>query len=347
MKGKFMKKHREKFLDFIRGGAAICIILYHYTTRYNQMIGHKGEYSFNLPWGWMAWAVFFIMSGYLVYPKAQSIKKYIIKKAIRLYPGYWAAMGISFAVTTLYLREYSVSLKEFVVDMTMLGNYVGCKSVVGVDWTLSIDIIFYGIIALIILVERKTKRILGSKVILLWSILSCLIEIMKRTGWGNPIIKIIGILMASQYAHFFMVGHFLKNQKCDIESKKMNLIAIGFSIIAQWVAFQNMEFELFYIIFIVIFMFYIKHSKQDKINIRCKIINQIVNLFSKIASISYPLYLVHEYLGFAILKYFDSIGFSSEIFVIIPIIISIICAYIIHKHIELPIGKLKIKTSEE
>lgn len=127
----------------------------------------------------------------------------------------------------------------------------------------------------------------------------------------------------------------------------MNLIAIGFSIIAQWVAFQNMEFELFYIIFIVIFMFYIKHSKQDKINIRCKIINQIVNLFSKIASISYPLYLVHEYLGFAILKYFDSIGFSSEIFVIIPIIISIICAYIIHKHIELPIGKLKIKTSEE
>lgn len=220
MKGKFMKKHREKFLDFIRGGAAICIILYHYTTRYNQMIGHKGEYSFNLPWGWMAWAVFFIMSGYLVYPKAQSIKKYIIKKAIRLYPGYWAAMGISFAVTTLYLREYSVSLKEFVVDMTMLGNYVGCKSVVGVDWTLSIDIIFYGIIALIILVERKTKRILGSKVILLWSILSCLIEIMKRTGWGNPIIKIIGILMASQYAHFFMVGHFLKNQNVILNQKK-------------------------------------------------------------------------------------------------------------------------------
>lgn len=88
-------KGREPFLDILRGAAG-SIILYHYTTRFDQMIGHTGTWKINLPWGWMAWAVFFVMTGYLVYPKTQNICRFVKGKIVRLYPGYWAAMCVSF-----------------------------------------------------------------------------------------------------------------------------------------------------------------------------------------------------------------------------------------------------------
>lgn len=59
------KVDRIKELDAFRGIAAILVMLYHYTTRYNQSIGHVKPYPVNVPWGFMAVSVFFIISGFL------------------------------------------------------------------------------------------------------------------------------------------------------------------------------------------------------------------------------------------------------------------------------------------
>ena len=61
------KEKRIKELDLIRAISAIFIMLYHYTTRYEMSIGHiKSNYFLDVKYGYMAVAVFFILSGFLV-----------------------------------------------------------------------------------------------------------------------------------------------------------------------------------------------------------------------------------------------------------------------------------------
>lgn len=328
-------KEREPFLDILRGGAAVSIILYHYTNRFDQMIGHTGTWKINLPWGWMAWAVFFVMTGYLVYPKTQNICRFVKGKMVRLYPGYWAAMCVSFLVTSVYLKEFSTSFRDFVIDLSMLGNYLGAKSVVGVDWTLSVDLVFYAIIAVVI-VLKGTKNYSEARIITIWSVVSCIIMLLKYIGVDNSILKVARIIFAAQYAHLFFAGHMLRRIKEDNGNRRINLVCIIFSVIAHWIAFRSISFEVFYCVVIAVFLCF---TLDVRIDIPDKILGFIEPIgtgLAWIAGISYPLYLVHEYLGFAILKYFDSIGMTSEVLIVVPIFVSVLVAAIIHKYIECP-----------
>lgn len=334
-----MKKEREQFLDILRGGAAVCIVLYHYTARFDEMIGHKAIWSFNLPWGWMAWSIFFIMTGYLVYPKSKSVSNFIIGKAVRLYPGYWAAMFISFIVSSTYLSEYKVSVLDFVIDLSMLGNYLGVKSVVGVDWFLSVELIFYALIVFVIMLQNK-KSFCMTKIIATWSTISFALMLLKGMGIEIRILKIVGILLAAQYAHLFSVGYFLRRIKQKSGNMKSNLMYVFFSLIAHWIAFRSIGFELFYCVIVILFLCFAFDLNLKFTNKTDGITQILARFLIWIAGISYPLYLVHEYLGFAILKYLDEIGLTNEFFIIVPIGISFFIAFTIHKYIEQPISRL-------
>ena len=60
-------KKRVEGLDYLRAVSMILIILYHYTTRYEEIIGHQVVWSINVPWGCFAVKTFFVMTGYLTF----------------------------------------------------------------------------------------------------------------------------------------------------------------------------------------------------------------------------------------------------------------------------------------
>ena len=254
-------------------------------------------------------------------------------------------MCVSFMVTTFYLKEFSTSCRDFVIDLSMIGNYLGAKSVVGVDWTLSVDLIFYALISLIIILKRK-GNVSEAKIIALWGIVSCTVMLFNDVGIENTVLKIVRIGLAAQYAHLFLAGSFLRRIKQKIGNRKINLTCVAFSILAHWIAFQSISFELFYCVVIAVFLCFAFELKFDLPRKLHHIIAPIGVALTWIAGISYPLYLVHEYLGFAILKCFENVGMTSEIFIFAPITVSIIVAYGIHKYIECPVT-IKIKRKNE
>lgn len=75
--------------------------------------------------------------------------------------------------------------------------------------------------------------------------------------------------------------------------------------------------------------------------------NRTLNLLTKtlawMAQISYPVYLAHQFIGFAILKKLDTYGMTSELFMVIPIGFGLLLGAILHTFVELPAARYLTK----
>ena len=56
---------RINVFDWMRAAVALFVIIYHYTTRYSELIGHLDNYPINFTYGYMGVTVFFVLSGFL------------------------------------------------------------------------------------------------------------------------------------------------------------------------------------------------------------------------------------------------------------------------------------------
>lgn len=329
------KEKRIKELDLIRAISAIFIMLYHYTTRYEMSIGHiKSNYFLDVKYGYMAVAVFFILSGFLVAFKINEEKssfKFFIKKLIRIYPSYIIAMILTTIVIFIGGEPFAdrlCSVKEFIANLFILTQYLGVKQVDGVYWTLTIEMTFYIIVAGVILLKKNKNIKLLS---LLWIIICLILNIISL--YFNPmIIKGLKILFISTYSQLFIIGIIM----CLIykeENSKINYFTLLLCIINQYFAL-GLEYTIFLIVFVVLlYLIIIKIIKLPKW--LCE--NRIVHLMS---SISYPFYLVHQFIGFVIIYYLEKNNFIGEYNIIIPFIIMVGVAYLIHRFIETPFIKM-------
>ena len=53
------------------------------------------------------------------------------------------------------------------------------------------------------------------------------------------------------------------------------------------------------------------------------------NLFTFIGSVSFPLYMLHQNIGYLIISYMESLGLTNEIFILIPMTIVILLASLV------------------
>ena len=64
-----------------------------------------------------------------------------------------------------------------------------------------------------------------------------------------------------------------------------------------------------------------------------------------LASISFPLYLIHQNIGYYILKSAELIGIKTEWAIMIPITICLLIATLVHYSVEQPVSKLMKRIS--
>lgn len=154
-----MKKQKIYELDYIRGICCILVVLYHYTTRYCEAFTDL-NYSFSVPFGHMAVCSFFALSGFLcLYTGKEDISlvSYFKNKFIRLYPVFWVSMIITTLVCVFALPQVVVSIKDFVLNLTMVPELFKAKSVDGAYWTLLRELVFYCFIAVVLKLKLKDK----------------------------------------------------------------------------------------------------------------------------------------------------------------------------------------------
>jgi peptidoglycan/LPS O-acetylase OafA/YrhL len=97
-----------------------------------------GHYGVNL---------FFIVSGYVIFMTLHRTREpmdFVVSRFSRLYPAYWVAVGLTFAVTALLgLPGKEVSFGQALGNLLMFHGLLGVPDVDNVYWTLQVELLFY------------------------------------------------------------------------------------------------------------------------------------------------------------------------------------------------------------
>jgi peptidoglycan/LPS O-acetylase OafA/YrhL len=157
-------------LDLLRLFAALCVVLFHF--------GYAGpargtmQTSFPLlagpaQYGFLGVDLFFLISGFVIAASVhgRTWRQFALSRAIRLYPGYVACMTTT-ALALLLLAQGSqpVSAQLWLANLTMVAPAFGLPFMDGAYWSIVIEIVFYGWVAILVaagIFERRLMTILA------------------------------------------------------------------------------------------------------------------------------------------------------------------------------------------
>lgn len=147
-------KTRLQELDALRGIAAMGVLIFHFTLNQN---GEKIGWRFN--YGVTGVDIFFMISGFVIFLTINKIKvwqEFLTFRFARLYPTYWVCMLLTTIVILIY-NPSSFDLYQFLANLTMTPAFFGQEVLDGSYWTLLVELLFYFWI-LIVYISKNLKR---------------------------------------------------------------------------------------------------------------------------------------------------------------------------------------------
>jgi peptidoglycan/LPS O-acetylase OafA/YrhL len=324
------KKLRIIELDALRGLAVLAVVCYHYTFRYDELYHHTNKNYYGLDLGYLGVHLFFIISGFVIFMTIENVitvKNFIYKRIIRLYPVYIIAVIITYLAVKIFgLEGREVKTWEAVFNLTMLQGFIPLNIVSNVDgvyWSLTVEIIFYifmGVIIWLGLIKKIDRFLIA------WLFIAFIVRGLN-VYYDHLLISIFQFYGILLYAHLFIAGimfYKLKNK----EQKSYYHIIILACVLYEFIYYGLLEG-------IILMMFFTLFYGL--------ILNKLNFLTNKITvflgSISYSLYLIHQNIGYIIINFLEKNGVSKPLAIVVPLVLTILIAFILTSYIEKPLQK--------
>jgi peptidoglycan/LPS O-acetylase OafA/YrhL len=325
-------------LDALRGIASLMVVFFHFTM-------NRPEANLGFKLGTTGVDLFFMISGFVILMSLNKIKRsadFIINRASRLYPTYWASVSFTFvllAAYSIYKTGFlsKMLMTDYLGNLTMFQFYMNISDLDGPYWTMIIEMLFY--IVMLFLFHFRILRYLDP----IFMILSLLAVIgalfFDNLDWVNAIIYWVPLL---QFLPLFFAGTVFYNIYTNPANRFKNYTIVVFCLISQILLFQHAgrsngfirypEYVVMLALFFGIFTLFV--------NNKLKFIVNRTTLF--LGKISFALYLIHQCisLNFIIPVLTKKLHFNfwvAAVLVALPIVILI--ASFITFYIEVPFGK--------
>jgi peptidoglycan/LPS O-acetylase OafA/YrhL len=310
-------------LDALRGIAACMVMVFHYTWQLATYMPHLSETQWGFGAGSYGLHLFFAISGFVIFmtlDKTRSAVDFAVSRFARLFPAYWAGIAITtLTVHALDEPTLQVPAEVVLVNLTMIQRYFYLPSVDGVYWSLSIELGFYACM----LALWHLKGLNRIELILLgWISLKIL--------WSKMLAPpfLLGLFLAVEYIPYFAIGiasyRVWNGERRWVE--QIPVVALGF--IAVFIVDDLRSMIAYALVALVFWM--IVESKFRRLNIR---------ILLWLGRISYPLYLLHQYIGWSVIDNLQRVGFNIWAAIGVAIAISLALANIVHLLIEVPAGR--------
>lgn len=159
--GGAMNHDRYSIVDSLRLFAASAVMLYHLTALNPAFHGTAvrfPELSPTTRYFYLGVELFFIISGFVISLSARgrSAPNFLLARGRRLYPAFWVSCTIAALVT---LPQNAHAVRQYFANMTLIAPYLGEQSIDGVYWTLYMEIRFYLFVAVILALGQERRLI--------------------------------------------------------------------------------------------------------------------------------------------------------------------------------------------
>ena len=314
------KDSRILELDSLRGIASVAVVFYHYFYRYDFLYGYSG---INVQWSYVGRygvQVFFILSGFVIYWTLKRIDRpldFVISRFSRIYPLYWVSLIITFSTVSYFgLEGREVTINDALLNVLMFHQVFGVDNVDGVYWTLIVELVFY----FWIFVVYSTKQI---KNVEIWFSIFIIYSVFVRLGWLDEI-RIMKMVFILDYIPFFTAGicfFKIKNEENGFLTRPILLLTF-LSVVIHYTIPESILFAFFYYVFYCVV--------NDKMAF---LVKRPLILLGKI---SYPLYLLHQNIGYVVINEFHEMGLNPICGVLVAFSIVMILAYFLTTFVEKP-----------
>ncbi|WP_440056601.1 acyltransferase family protein (plasmid) [Pseudoalteromonas sp. T1lg65] len=329
-------------IDLLRFLCALGVVIFHYTYT-AHMEGFAPIADFPLlreftRYAYMGINFFFVISGFVILMSvsSRSLAHFLKSRFIRLFPAYWAALLLT-TLVTLYIGgdKFTVSPAQFIANITMVNEAMNYAPIDSAYWTLYIEIKFYLFMAVILLIRglRYLEAVIG--VVLIASLL------ILFTPWSLEINMFTAIF--PHWSGYFAAGctlYLTKQHGVNIYRAGLLLLSLCFVVVqstkfgglmASWF---NIEFDPFIIatINVIFFAIFLISALCEKHPLRLPV-------FYYFGILTYPLYLVHQHIGYMIFNQFGEQK-SIALLVALCILLMLALAAAIHYIVEKPASRL-------
>ncbi len=316
-------------LDALRGIAATLVMLFHYTTRYDQLYTHTLQPAFTLPWGHYGVNLFFMISGFVIFMTLHRVKRpmdFVVSRFSRLFPAFWVAVAVTFLLThALGLPGKTVGIGTAAMNLFMIHGLVKIPHVDSVYWTLEIELLFYAWALLLYLLGRLDKVHLALTVLLALRLLYFLADKLA----GVDLSYTFSHLLILPYIPWFVCGIMIyRLTQLATESPRLDLLVLLAAIVVLGVVEAPP---------IGLLAACLSGLLWTAANGRLPILANPV--LAWLGAIYYTLYLLHENIGWGVIRQAQKAGVDVNLSILLAIALALAMATTLTRLVERPAMK--------
>lgn len=312
-------------IDALRGFAALGVLLFHYSTRFESLFGHSSRLSWSFPHGYYGVNLFFMISGFVILMTLARTRRpmdFVVSRFSRLFPAYWVAVALTFVVTSWAgLPGKTVSFASALQNLAMVHTWFDLPLVDNVYWTLGVEMIFYGL-AFALFATGQIRRF-PSLILALLALRG--IYFLADRLWGVALPFVVFRFLLLGYIPYFGLGVSL--YRCH-ERKRISA-EDSFVMLACLAAVALFDSPDSALVCAALFALFAAAVSGRLVLLRWP---PLVWL----GAISYPLYLLHENIGWSAIRALESLGVASDLAVVAAILLALALAALLHHGVEKP-----------
>ncbi|MGW4757183.1 acyltransferase family protein [Streptomyces chartreusis] len=339
------RENRLRALDGLRLMAALMVCMYHFTGKNGEVANswHQspGEMFPTLSqlstYGSLGVQFFFVISGFVICMSSwgRTLGDFFRSRISRLYPAYWVAIVmVTGAAVLLPVVVHPVRPDEFLVNLTMMQQPLGVPRVLGVCWTLWVELKFYVLFAVFVIWKGVTyKRVVTFCI--LWTLAGAFARVAD-----NPLTD---ELVMRDHAPFFIGGLALYLiHRFGSDLLLWGIVGMSFllgqrySVMALWHPGAQGEFHrdplviqaIVFCAFAAVAVVAMGWTRWAN-----------WNWLTLAGALTYPFYLIHEHLGWFFIRVLHrGLGLGSYPTLVLSVLGLLTLAYLMHRFVEKPFG---------
>ena len=336
---------RNNCFDILRVAAMILIILYHYTTRYIELV-EPVDLIVRVP-SYIATfgvSIFLCLTGYFSYHslvdnRSDSLS-FLKKRVIRLCPAFWICLVIASVVLTISGRA-EITPKQFLLNAFLINRIFGVPSVDGAYWYMMILMIFTVNLGVLIPFSNKVKNVY-------FIVYGCLMFIGGITNLAFKFVPELVVWALFKYINKCYFGLILayvfdKDRGKTVKQKILCLFYGAVIILSEglWVEVERFIPDVCSVVVVTGVLL---------LSLRLPIEDRYMKPIYLLSGCSYFLYLIHEEVGFVLIQSITRYGVDPHVSVLLAICIMIAISigyYILEKKIASSFKSLKKVSANE